>query len=136
MKKIYILLFSIACITGCSDNKEKTKTEDKSTSVTTGDATKISGEDESIKTWLQQKEWKAENGAPISQMKLHADGRVEYSTANNDQWSYSNGLFGIHMGGGKKPTVTWPVKKIDENSFTLYVEPTQKTYTYTFVGNL
>src|SRR5687768_14256089 len=105
MKKISVIILITGFLVACSGNKEKIKGNTESTTATT---TNAGSEDEAIKKWLEQKEWTAENaGAPIGKMKLFADGRIEYSTSQNDRWSFSDGSLGLHLGGGRKPTVTW-----------------------------
>ena len=140
MKKFFIIIPTLIILSACSDTKQKadagTETRNTTEANSSTQSTDNNAADESMKVWLQQKEWKAENGgAPITLMKLYADGRCVYSTGT-DTWSYSEGSFGLHLGGAKRATVKWPVKKIDDKSFSLYVEPTQKTYTYTFVSDL
>ena len=134
MKKV---LFSILCLpllVACSDNKSNNKpmvtTEEKT--GTTQPATDISSDDKLIIEWLQEKEWKAESeAAPISTMKLHRDGIAEFSYGK-DPWVYKNGFFAMKS----LDFVKWPLKKIDDQTFTLFVEPAQKTYSYKFVKTL
>ncbi|MGZ5135816.1 MAG: hypothetical protein ACXWCG_11725, partial [Flavitalea sp.] len=128
MHKILVFALLLGFLSGCSGKKEKKEP------VTT--PTETSTVDKAMKEWLQGKEWKAENnGAPMSFLKIYRDGHCEYGTSS-DGWSFENDAFGIHMGDSKNPIVTWPVKKIDEQSFSLYVAPTQSTYIYRFVANL
>ena len=134
MKKVLTSFFCFALLTACSENKSKNKpivnTEEKT--GTTKPDTDMSTDDKLIKDWLQQKEWKAESeAAPISTMKLHSDGMAELSYGK-DPWIYENGFFAMKS----LDYVKWPLKKIDDQTFTLFVEPTQKTYTYKFIKAL
>lgn len=71
---------------------------------------------------MQEKEWKAESeAAPITSMKLHSDGMAEFAYGK-DPWLYKNGFFAMKS----LDYVKWAFKKIDDQTFTLFVEPTQK----------
>ena len=67
----------------------------------------------------------------ITSMKLHSDGMAEFAYGK-DPWLYKNGFFAMKS----LDYVKWAFKKIDDQTFTLFVEPTQKTFTYKFVKNL
>jgi hypothetical protein len=134
MKKILIPALSLLLLYACSGNKVKdksiTKTEEQ-TPVNTP-TSDMSAEDKLIKEWLQEKEWKAESdAAPITTMKLHSDGMADF-VYGKDPWVYKNGFFAMRS----LDFVKWPFKKIDDQTFTLFVEPTQKTFVYKFVKNL
>lgn len=134
MKKLLIPVLCLSLLYGCSESKDKKKpakkTEEKQPESITNTTT--SAEDKLIKEWLQEKEWKSESeAAPITTMKLHSDGIADF-TYGKDPWVYKNGFFAMKS----LDFVKWPFKKIDEQTFTLFVEPTQKTFTYKFVKNL
>ncbi len=132
MKRLIIVTFAFVVLSSCSGKKEKTKTAGTNTEKSTTDK----ANDKAIADWLQGKEWKAkEGGAPMSILRIYADGHCEYGTSS-DKWSYRNGEFGVHMGDSKNPLVTWPVKKLDEQSFSLYVEPTKESFVYSIVRTL
>ena len=134
MKKLLVPVLWLSLLIACGDDKGKTKATEK-----TGDkkpeeisATATPAEDKLIKEWLQEKEWKAESeAAPITSMKLHSDGMAEFAYGK-DPWLYKNGFFAMKS----LDYVKWAFKKIDDQTFTLFVEPTQKTFTYKFVKNL
>jgi hypothetical protein len=133
MKKILFPALSLLLLYACSGKKEKDKsvTKVEQTPVTSS-ASELSAEDKLIKEWLQEKEWKAESdAAPITTMKLHSDGMAEFAYGK-DPWVYQNGFFAMRS----LDFVKWPFKKIDDQTFTLFVEPTQKTFIYKFVKNL
>jgi hypothetical protein len=134
MKKILIPALSLLLLYACSGKKEKDKSTTKveeQTPVTTT-TSEMSAEDKLIKEWLQEKEWKAESdAAPITTMKLHSDGMGEF-IYGKDPWVYKNGFFAMRS----LDFVKWPFRKIDDQTFTLFVEPTQKTFIYKFVKNL
>lgn len=134
MKKILIPSLSLFLLYACSGNKVKdkpvTKVEEKS-QVTTPDS-EMSADDKLIIDWLQEKEWKAESeAAPITTMKLYKEGQAEF-VYGKDTWVYKNGFFAMRS----LNFVKWPFKKIDDQTFTLFVEPSQKTFNYKFVRNL
>jgi hypothetical protein len=134
LKKVLIFFLCLPLLIACSDNKGKSKpivkAEEKGGAIHRD--TEMSAEDSLIKNWLQEKEWKSESeAAPITTMKLHRDGMGEF-TYGKDPWVYKNGFFAMHS----LDFVKWPLKKIDDLTFTLFVEPTQKTYTYKFIKPL
>ncbi len=134
MNKILISFFCFTLLIACSDNKGNNKpivkTEEKN--GPTQQATDMSAEDKLISDWLQEKEWKAESeAAPITTMKLHRDGMADF-VYGKDPWVYKDGFFAMKS----LDFVKWPLKKIDDQTFTLFVEPTQKTYTYKFIRAL
>ncbi len=134
MKKIFAPFLSLLLLYACSGNKEKSKsvTKTEEQTLVTTPTSEMSAEDSLIKEWLQEKEWKAENeAAPITKMKLHSDGMAEF-VYGKDPWVYKNGFFAMRS----LDFVKWPLKKIDEQTFTLFVEPTQKTFIYKFVIHL
>ncbi len=134
MKRIIFLLALSVNIIACSDNKEK-----KTTDISTPTKSPVSTvEDKAVSDWLGGKEWKAESGAaPMDMIKLFSDGKVEFKEpAANDQWAYVGGEFGWYRNGNKMPVVTWPVQKVSDTTFSLFVAPTKKTYIYKFVRNL
>jgi hypothetical protein len=134
MKRILTPVLSLLLLYACSGNKVKDKPVNKvgeQTPVTTT-SSEMSAEDKLIKEWLQEKEWKAESeAAPITTMKLHSDGIADF-VYGKDPWVYKNGFFAMRS----LDFVKWPFKKIDDQTFTLFVEPTQKTFIYKFVKNL
>lgn len=127
MKLLYTLVFSIVLFTACTGNKQK-----KPDSKTTETNTNNSQEDEIIKKWLQGKEWKAESeAAPIGLLRTFSMDSCDY-VYGKGPWNYKNAefSFGVH------DLVSWPFVKLSDTTFTLYVAPTKKTYTYRFIKNL
>ncbi|MCY7310625.1 MAG: hypothetical protein LH619_07595 [Chitinophagaceae bacterium] len=131
MKKVIIAIFCFGIFFySCSENKVKTKTSDesKNQSIGTG-SSEISSEDKAIKEWLVGKEWEAENeNAPMKFLRVYSMDSAGYTAPRRYSWDYENGRF-IMM-------AEWPLKRVSDTSFTLFVEPTQKTYTFNFVRNL
>ena len=129
MKIIIIPVFFLALLNACSGADEKNKPK-----VT---ETEINLEDNTITNWLKGKEWKAENGgAPMSRLKLNADGNCEIENGLIYPWYYKAGNFVLQLSKGKSSQFKWPLKKIDEQSFSLYVVSTNSTFVYTFVKTL
>lgn len=71
-------------------------------------------------------------GAPITTLRLMSDGKCDYITMK-DVWSFAGGNMKI---GDDDLAVEYPCVKVDDLSFTLYVKPSDKTYTHKFVKNL
>lgn len=93
-------------------------------------SSEISSEDKAIKEWLVGKEWKAENGAaPFSLLKIFSADSCSYATGKQHHRTFKNGEF-------ENFGATWPLTKINDSTFSIYVKPTQKTYSYKLVGNL
>ncbi len=130
MKKLFILILSLGLFSACADNKDKNKTTGKTNDQTTDNGSPdISAGDKAIKEWLVGKEWKAENeNAPMSYLRVYSMDSAGYTAPRRYSWDYKNGRF-IMM-------AEWPLKRVSDTSFTLFVEPTQKTYTFNFVRNL
>lgn len=121
MKIIIIPVFFLALLNACSGPDEKNKPK-----VT---ETEINQEDNTITNRLKGKEWKAENGgAPMSRLKLNADGICETDNEHKDPWYYKAGNFVLQLLKEKSSQIKWPLKKIDDKSFTLYVAPTNSTF--------
>ncbi|MCY7310626.1 MAG: hypothetical protein LH619_07600 [Chitinophagaceae bacterium] len=129
MKIILIPVFCLALLYACSGADEKNKPK-----VT---ETEINDEDNTITNWLKGKEWKAENGgAPMSMLKLNADGIYETGNEHKDPWYYKVGNFILQLSKEKSSQIKWPLKKIDDKSFTLYIAHTNSTFVYKFVKTL
>lgn len=129
MKKLIFMAFLTMAFTACNDSKTKegelkpAKKEDL----------KPTSDDKAMKEWMQGKEWKAESeAAPITTMRLGVDGICDY-IAMKDPWAITEGNFVI---GSNSLSAKYPCTKVDDQSFTLYVKPSDKTYTYRFVKNL
>ena len=131
MKRILIPALSLLLLYACSGNKEKdrsaTKVEEQSPVTTpTSD---MSAEDKVIKEWLPGKEWKAESeAAPFSILKVYSKDSCGYATGKY-HYTFRNGRF--EMFGAE-----WPFTRVNDSTFSIYVEPTQKTFIYKFVKNL
>ncbi len=129
MKKIIASIIIMSCLaTGCSETKEKKKVDKEGEEQNAGSSESKSGGDQSIKEWLVGKEWKAESGAaPFSILKVFSMDSCGFTTGKYP-WSFKNGRFIM--------LAEWPLTRISDTSFTIYVEPTKKTYNYKFVNNL
>lgn len=132
MKFLFIPV--LVLFVACSDSKEKsatTKNADvQSANNSSGNATvENSKQDEDIINWLAGKEWKAENeAAPFSIFKTISRDSAVFSIGT-DRWTIKNNR--LEMFG-----TDWPFTKVNDTTFTIYVEPTQKTYAYKFVARL
>jgi hypothetical protein len=121
----------LVLLSACAGNKEKnnpgTEANDQAPAATS--TSTISGEDKAIKEWLLGKEWVAENGAaPFSTLKVYSADSCGYTTGKY-HWTFKNGVF--EMFGAE-----WPFTRVNDTTFTIYVKPSQKTYSYKFVKNL
>lgn len=132
MQKVLIVLSSLLIMTSC---KSKTRSEadiskdlETISNATHGDKVEEpdTEDDKTTRAWLIGKDWKAESGAaPMEVLKfISADSVLMTSTSST--WTYKNKKF--TMGG-----ISWPLEKVNDTSFTLYVEPTQKKYQYNLV---
>ncbi len=130
MKEIIISIIILSCLaTGCSDNKEKNKVDKEGKEQNSDSSESKSDGDQAIKEWLVGKEWKTENGAaPFSVLKVFSMDSCAFTAPRKYRWSFKNGRFIM--------LAEWPLTRINDTTFTIYVEPTQKTYTYKFVNNL
>ena len=132
MIKIFILVSAVTVFSACGDNKPKAEAPDGFEERRKFAKLKMTREDTLMKQWLLGKEWKAENGAaPMARLIIYSPDSCDYITGK-DPWGYKGGQFTF----GRNDLVTWPCAKVNDSSFTLYVEPTQKTYIYRFVKNL
>jgi Prokaryotic membrane lipoprotein lipid attachment site len=131
MKRILIPALSLFLLSACSGNKEKDKsvikTEEQAPVKTSNSET--SAEDMAIKEWLLGKEWKAESqGAPFSALKIFSKDSCGFVDGTY-HYTLKNGRFEI-LGA------EWPFTRVNDSTFTIYVQPTRKTYTYKYVRNL
>jgi hypothetical protein len=128
MKRILIPALSLLLLYACSGNKAKDKGDTKmeeQTPVTSDNSAK----DMAIKEWLLGKEWKAENeNAPFSILKVYSKDSCGFVDGTY-HYTFKNGRF-ENLGA------EWPLTRVNDSTFTIYVEPTQKTYSYKFVKNL
>lgn len=126
MKKIFIpVICLLLCACSGSDDKNKTGKE-KATDMP---ATENNTQDKTIKEWLVGKEWKAENeNAPMMFLRIYTMDSCSFTAPRRYGWDFKNGRFIM--------LAEWPLTKVSDTSFTLFVEPTQKTYTYNFVRSL
>jgi len=131
MKKILIPALCLFLLYACSGNKEKDKpvAEVKEQNPVATSTSEMSAEDNGIKEWLLGKEWKAESeAAPFAILKVFSGDSCGYATGKY-HYTFKNGVF--EMFGAE-----WPFTRVNDTTFTIYVKPTQKTYTYKFAKNL
>lgn len=132
MQKVLIVLSSLLILSSCKTKprSEADITKDLETIANATHSDKVeepdTEDDKTTRAWLIGKEWKAESGAaPMEVLKfISADSILMTSTSST--WTYKNKKF--TMGG-----ISWPLEKVSDTSFTLYVEPTQKKYQYNLV---
>lgn len=133
MKKLLLPLVCLILLYSCADDKAKDKeesTDKEVTKATTPSSETSNDEDMAIKKWLIGKEWKAENdAAPFSILKVFSADSCSYATGKQHHWTFKNGEF-------ENFGATWPLTKINDSTFSIYVKPTQKTYSYKLVKNL
>lgn len=129
MIKTFLLLATIVTFIACGNKKQKTEAPDALEDLRNFSKMKMTKEDTLMKEWLMGKEWKSENeGAPMTRLKIYSLDSCEY-VYGKDTWGFKGGNFTT----GPNAIAYWPFAKVDDSTFTLYVKPTQKTYTYRFV---
>jgi hypothetical protein len=121
MKKTFVIFCSLFIIYSCNSNKEKSnpKPVQKEKAVQ-------SAVDMELQTWLKGKIWTAENDmAPMSLLKLKSDGNYELkSDKNPSTWEIIGGKISLAR------LTEWPIEKVNDTTFRLYVKPTDKWYVY------
>ena len=131
MKKVIIPFVCMVLLYSCANNKEKDKsaTKAEAQSSVSSPSSETPNEDKIIKEWLIGKEWKAENdAAPFSILRVFSGDTCGYATG---KCHYTFKKSRLEMFGAE-----WPFSRINDSTFTIFVEPTQKTYSYKFVKNL
>ena len=132
MIKIFILLSAITVFSACADNKLKSKSGNELIEQSAPTSGEMTSDDKLMKEWLLGKEWKADSfAAPIGRLKIFSPDSCDF-IMGKCPWGFKNGRFTF----GRNVLADWPFVKVNDTTFTLYVEPTQKTYTYSFVRKL
>ena len=133
LKKVLLPLVCMVLLYSCADDKTKDKEGSKAKeeiNATKPSSETSTDEEMAIKKWLIGKEWKAENeAAPFSLLKVFSADSCSYASGKQHHWTFKNGEF-------ENFGATWPLTKINDSTFSIYVKPTQKTYSYKLVGNL
>jgi len=120
MKRITSLAFSFFLLISCSNNDKAGKPTEPGRKQSSQSTT-----DKELQAWMQGKLWKADEGmAPFRQLKLHKSGLCEFYQGPSDQWSIQGERFVLNR------LTEWPVKKVDDSTFSLYVKPTDKTFLF------
>jgi len=121
MKKICVIICSLFIIYSCNSNKEKTEPK----FIKKEKAVPSAGDIE-LQAWLKGKVWTAENDmAPMSLLKLKTDGNYELKSGKNPStWEIIGGKINLDR------LTEWPIEKLDDTTFRLYVKPTDKWYVY------
>ncbi len=127
MKKICIIICSLFIIYSCNSNKEKEKT----TPIQNVKVVQSDGDIE-VQAWLKGKVWTAENDmAPMSLLKLKTDGNYDLKSGKNPgKWEIIGGKIGLDR------LTEWPIEKLNDSTFRLYVKPTDKWYVYKQTGTV
>ena len=127
------MLFSaIVVFSACGNKKPKAEAPDGFEKYREFAKLKMTKEDTLMKQWLLGKEWKSESeAAPMTRLKIYSLDSCEY-VYGKDTWGFKGG----HFTTGPNSIADWPFVKVDDSTFTLYVKPTQKTFTYKFVKTL
>ncbi len=126
MRKACIIISSLFILYSCNSSEEKPKPIiiQKEKPVPTA-------ADLELENWLKGKIWTAENDvAPMFLLKLKSDGGYELRTGNPGTWQVVNGKIGLDR------LTEWPIEKLTDSAFRLYVKPTDKWYTYKHTSNL
>ncbi len=121
MKKICVIICSLFIIYSCNSNKEKAtpKLIQKEKAVQSAGDIELQG-------WLKGKIWTAENDmAPMALLKLKSDGSYELKSGKNPStWEILGGKISLER------LTEWPIEKLDDTTFRLYVKPTDKWFVY------
>ena len=121
MRKAYIIFCSLLIIYSCNSNEEKAKPKfiKKEKAVQ-------SAADIELQGWLKGKIWTAEESmAPMTLLRLKSNGGYELTSGKNPStWKIINGELSLAA------LTEWPIEKMDDSAFRLYVKPTDKWYTY------
>lgn len=125
MRKVCIIFFSLVIIYSCNNGEEKAKPK-----FTQKEKAVQSAADMELQGWLKGKIWTAAEGmAPMALLKLKSDGTYELTSGKNPStWKIINGELSLAR------LTEWPIEKVNDTAFRLYVKPTDKWYTYTNTG--
>ena len=135
MQKVLIVLSSLLILCSCK-SKSRSEADINKDMKALADATQRdkveepdTQDDKTTRAWLTGKEWKAESGdAPMEFLRFKSADSVEMKSSTS-KWSYKDKNFSVFG-------ASWPMEKVSDTSFTLYVDPTKKTYQYNIVRNL
>jgi len=126
MRKFCIIFCSLFFIYSCNSNEDKSKP-----ALTTKENAVQSAGDIELQGWLKSKIWTAENDmAPMSLLKLRSDGTCELKSGKPSTWEIKDGKIGLSR------LTEWPVEKISDSTFRLYVKPTDKWFVYKQTGTI
>ncbi|MEO5945540.1 MAG: hypothetical protein ABIP79_01900 [Chitinophagaceae bacterium] len=132
MQKVFIVLSTLFILYSC-ESKQRSEADITKDMETLAEATKgdkveepDTEDDKTTRAWLIGKEWKAESGAaPMEFLRFISADSVQMASSSS-KWSYKNKNFTMFG-------VSWPLEKVSDTSFTLYVDPTKKTFQYNLV---
>ncbi len=128
MKKACIIFCSLFIIYSCNSSEKKPKPQ-----LTKKEKPVQSAADIELQDWLKGKIWTAEeqNMAPMSLLKLKSDGSYELkSDKYPSTWQIINGEISLAR------LTEWPIEKVNDTTFRLYVKPTDKWYSYKHTGTI
>lgn len=121
MKKTCVIICSLFILYSCNSNGEKTKPK----LIQKEKAVQSAGDIE-VQGWLKGKVWTAENDmAPMALLKLKTDGNYDLKSGKNPgSWQIIGGKIALDR------LTEWPIEKLNDSTFRLYVKPTDKWYVY------
>lgn len=133
--KTILIICSLVVLYSCGndDTKQEAKTSIPAINKNKKEQTP---EDVVMQEWLKGKVWTAEESmAPMALIKLKADGGYELKSPGRKRdppatWKIINGEISMVW------ATEWPVEKIDEKTFRLYVKPTDTWYIYKHTEDL
>lgn len=135
MQKVLIVLSSLLILSSCKGKERSeadiTKDMEQLANATGGNKVEEpdTEEDKSTRAWLIGKEFKAESGAAPMEIMRFVSADVCETNSTSEKWKYKNKTFTMF-------SVSWPLEKLSDTSYTIYVEPTKKTYQYNMVKTL
>lgn len=127
MKRIAIIFCALFVLMGCGGNSEQSTTQSHEEQKPAN-----TGKDQELSDWLKGKMWTAEESmAPMEILKLQSDGVFLLKNESKPgKWKILKGelaLVGL---------TEWPLEKLDDKTFRLFVGPSKTWFVYKHTGDL
>ncbi len=130
MKKLFIAS-ALFAFYSCGDSADKTSEAKPELPVIMETKKKQTTADITMQKWMQGKVWTTDEGmAPMRSMKLKADGECDFFNGPAGPWTIVNSELVL------KRLTEWPVEKVDDKTFRLYVKPSDTWYVYKHTADL
>ncbi|HEV7782408.1 MAG TPA: hypothetical protein VGO58_14135 [Chitinophagaceae bacterium] len=127
MRKVLVIICSLVILFSCNSSGEKSTPK-----ITKKEKVVQSPADMELQGSLKGKVWTAENDmAPMALLKLKTDGTYELRSGKYaDTWEIRDGKIVLAR------LTEWPIEKLNDTTFRLYVKPTDKWYTYKYTSSI